>query len=56
MAKNNFLKLNLHILALSYLKDGLSYFMEVIKDEDENKQEQDNKPQVSNSEKEKKKK
>ena len=50
------MKLNLHILALGYLEDGPSYFMEIIKSKDKDKEEQNNEPPVSNSEKEKKKK
>ena len=43
IAKNNFLKLNHHILLIGYLEDGSSCFTEVIEYEDEDKEEQDNK-------------
>ena len=35
--KNNLLKLNLHILVLGYVEDRLSYFIEIIRDENEDK-------------------
>ena len=56
IAKNNLLKLNLHISALGYLEDGTSRFTKVIEDEDKDKKKQDDEPEVSNSKEEKRKK
>lgn len=39
IAKNNLLKLNLHILAQDYLENRPSCFTEVIKDKDKNDKE-----------------
>lgn len=55
IAKNNLLKLNLYILALGYLENRLSYFMEIIKNKNEDKKEQNNELQISYFKKEKKK-
>ena len=49
---NNLLKLNLHILALDYVKEKISRFTKVAM-EDKNEEKQNTKLQISNSKEEK---